>query len=70
MIFLVPCLFFRMRSVTLLCALAMLGLAAARPQLRPLSSEMINFINKADTTWTVRQNPPSRCARTEILINK
>lgn len=46
-------LFSRMRSLTLVCALVTVAVANGHPHLPPLSSEMINFINKANTTWTV-----------------
>lgn len=45
--------FSRMRSLTLVCSLVTVAVASARPHLPPLSSEMIHFINKANTTWTV-----------------
>ncbi|KAM9354992.1 cathepsin Bb [Pholidichthys leucotaenia] len=45
-----------MRAAFLLVAVATLAVTWARPHLSPLSSEMINFINKANTTWTAGQN--------------
>lgn len=41
------------RAVFLLLA-ASLSSSLARPHLKPLSSEMVNYINKLNTTWTVR----------------
>lgn len=32
---------------------ASLSSSLARPHLKPLSSEMVNYINKLNTTWTV-----------------
>ncbi|XP_056150064.1 cathepsin B-like [Lampris incognitus] len=39
-----------------LCVLSALSVTWARPRLPPLSTEMISFINKANTTWTAGQN--------------
>lgn len=33
---------------------ASLPSSLARPNLKPLSDEMVNYINKRNTTWTVR----------------
>lgn len=52
-----------------LCFLATLASSLARPHLPPLSHEMVNYINKANTTWKVRaylitnRNPPGLPAR-------
>lgn len=43
----------RMRPLALLCALVTVSVTAARARLPPLSPEMVNFVNKANTTWTV-----------------
>ncbi|XP_029903112.1 cathepsin Bb [Myripristis murdjan] len=46
-----------MCQLTLLCVLlALSGLSLARPHLPILSSEMVDFINKANTTWKAGQN--------------
>ena len=46
---------FRMRALVLLCFLAVLSAGWARPRHPLLSSDMIQYINKLNTTWTVRQ---------------
>lgn len=43
----------RMFTLALLCALVAVSVTGATPHLPLLSSEMVNFINKANTTWTV-----------------
>lgn len=43
----------RMWPVALLCLLSALSVSWARPRLHPLSHEMVNYINKANTTWKV-----------------
>lgn len=40
------------RAAFLLLA-ASLSFSLARPHMKPLSSEMVNYINKLNTTWTV-----------------
>lgn len=40
------------RAAFLLLA-ASLSVSLARPRLKPLSSEMVNYINKFNTTWKV-----------------
>ena len=37
-----------------LCFITALASCWARPRLPPLSHEMVNYINKANTTWKVR----------------
>ncbi|XP_076155775.1 cathepsin B [Alosa pseudoharengus] len=39
-----------------LCFVAALASSWARPRLPPLSNEMVNYINKANTTWTAGHN--------------
>lgn len=46
-------LFCRMRPLALFCVLVTVSVTQARPQLPHASSEMVELINKADTTWTV-----------------
>lgn len=41
-----------LRTALLLLA-ASLAVALARPRLKPLSSDMVNYINKMNTTWKV-----------------
>ncbi|XP_042246759.1 cathepsin B-like [Thunnus maccoyii] len=48
-----------MHSLALLCVIVTVSVTRARPHLPPLSSEMVNFINKANTTWTAGQNFPN-----------
>lgn len=43
----------RMFTLALLCALVAVSVTGAPPHLPRLSSEMVNFVNKANTTWTV-----------------
>lgn len=40
------------RAAVLLLA-ASLSVSLARPHLHPLSNEMVNYINKVNTTWKV-----------------
>lgn len=42
-----------MLGATFLLLVASLSSSLARPHLKPLSSEMVNYINKLNTTWTV-----------------
>nr|ACQ58942.1 Cathepsin B precursor [Anoplopoma fimbria] len=35
---------------------ASLSVSLARPHLKPLSSEMVNYINKVNTTWKAGHN--------------
>lgn len=42
-----------MWRTTLLLLAASLSVALARPRLKPLSTDMVNYINKINTTWTV-----------------
>lgn len=46
--------FYSMWRLVSLCFLATLASSLARPRLPPLSHEMVNYINKANTTWKVR----------------
>ncbi|KAM9366463.1 cathepsin B isoform 1-T3 [Symphorus nematophorus] len=46
------------RAALLLLA-ASLSVSLARPHLKPLSSEMVNYINKANTTWKAGHNFPN-----------
>ncbi|KAG1972439.1 cathepsin B isoform 1 preproprotein [Pimephales promelas] len=41
-----------------LCVISALSVSWARPRLAPLSHEMVNFINKANTTWKAGHNFP------------
>lgn len=43
----------RMFSLALLCAFVAVSVTGAHPHHPLLSSEMVNFINKVNTTWTV-----------------
>ncbi|XP_028295271.1 cathepsin B-like [Gouania willdenowi] len=45
-----------MHSLVVLCVVAMVSVASARPHLPPLSTEMIHFINKANSTWMAGTN--------------
>ncbi|CAB1435530.1 unnamed protein product [Pleuronectes platessa] len=45
-----------MHRLVLLCVLATVSVSWSRPHLGLLSSEMVDFINKANTTWTAGQN--------------
>lgn len=57
-----------MRSLALLSAF--LALSVASPLLPLLSSEMINFINKVNTTWTVsRSKQPTVAIRSPSDVN-
>lgn len=47
-----------MHSLTLLCALVTVSVTCARPHVPLLSAEMVDFINKANTTWTVSLHQP------------
>lgn len=49
-----------MRSLALLCVFLAVSVASRRLPL--LSSEMINFINKVNTTWTVSRSKQPRVA--------
>lgn len=42
-----------MLCATLLALAASLTVSLARPNIHPLSSEMVNYINKLNTTWKV-----------------
>lgn len=42
-----------MRCLALVYLASALAVCWARPHLRPLSHEMVNYINKANSTWTV-----------------
>lgn len=42
-----------MHPLALFCVTVAVSVTWARPHLPPLSSEMVDFINKANTTWTV-----------------
>uniref|UniRef100_A0A8C4F6C7 Cathepsin B n=1 Tax=Dicentrarchus labrax TaxID=13489 RepID=A0A8C4F6C7_DICLA len=46
----------QMRPLALLCVIVTVSVTWARPHLPLLSSEMIDLINKANTTWTAGQN--------------
>lgn len=48
------CLFCRMSPLFLLSVVVMVSTTWAHPHHSLLSSEMVDFINKANTTWTVR----------------
>lgn len=43
----------RMWRAALLLLVASLSVTLARPQFKPLSGEMVNYINKFNTTWKV-----------------
>uniref|UniRef100_A0AAR2JLU9 Cathepsin B n=1 Tax=Pygocentrus nattereri TaxID=42514 RepID=A0AAR2JLU9_PYGNA len=45
-----------MRCVAFLCVLTALSMSSARPRLTPLSDEMVNYINKVNTTWRAGHN--------------
>ncbi|XP_028252376.1 cathepsin Bb [Parambassis ranga] len=45
-----------MRLLFLLCGVVVITITCARPHLPPLSAEMANFINKANTTWMAGLN--------------
>uniref|UniRef100_A0A3B5PSC1 Cathepsin B n=1 Tax=Xiphophorus maculatus TaxID=8083 RepID=A0A3B5PSC1_XIPMA len=45
-----------MLCVTLLALAASLTVSLARPNIHPLSSEMVNYINKLNTTWKAGHN--------------
>lgn len=47
------CVLCRMLCVTLLALAASLSVSLAKPHIHPLSNEMINYINKLNTTWKV-----------------
>lgn len=47
------CVLGRMLCATLLALAASLTVSLARPNIHPLSSEMVNYINKLNTTWKV-----------------
>lgn len=42
-----------MWNTAFLLLAASLSVSLARPRLQPLSSEMVNYINKVNTTWKV-----------------
>ncbi|KAM8952706.1 cathepsin B [Pelodytes ibericus] len=44
------------QSVVLLCSLAAIASSRNIPQFKPLSHDMINYINKMNTTWTAGHN--------------
>lgn len=44
-----------MNGVQLLCLFCVLSVTWARPQFSTWSHDMINYINKANSTWTVRE---------------
>ncbi|XP_016354113.1 cathepsin B-like [Sinocyclocheilus anshuiensis] len=45
-----------MWRLAFLCVISALSVSWARPRLAPLSHEMVNFINKANTTWKAGHN--------------
>ncbi|XP_036405895.1 cathepsin B-like [Megalops cyprinoides] len=45
-----------MRRFAFLCFLSALSICWARPRLSPLSHEMVNYINKVNTTWKAGHN--------------
>uniref|UniRef100_A0A8C1UUY7 Cathepsin B n=1 Tax=Cyprinus carpio TaxID=7962 RepID=A0A8C1UUY7_CYPCA len=45
-----------MWRLAFLCVVSALSVSWARPRLAPLSHEMVNFINKANTTWKAGHN--------------
>ncbi|KAK6488869.1 cathepsin B-like [Huso huso] len=47
------------RLVALLCLLSVFARAHTLPRLPPLSHELVNYINKANTTWKARHNFPN-----------
>lgn len=47
------CLLGKMWHAAFLLLAVSLSVSLARPRLQPLSSEMVNYINKFNTTWKV-----------------
>ncbi|RXN20678.1 cathepsin B-like protein [Labeo rohita] len=45
-----------MWRLAFLCVISALSVSWARPRVAPLSQEMVNFINKANTTWKAGHN--------------
>lgn len=45
-----------MWQIALLVVAAMLSIGCARPQLKPLSRDMVDYINKVNTTWKAGHN--------------